>query len=108
MPPTAPMLPVRTTSKYRQRVICQPHRLPAAAARQLCVAKRLPALATACAASTIFSAATPVSAAAYSGVNCAYCALSVAMKLSKVSGRSGCSTLRYSRQFTQSRTNALS
>ena len=41
------------------------------------------------AASTICAAATPVSPAANSGVNCAYCSFSARMKLSNVTARSG-------------------
>jgi hypothetical protein len=82
--------------------------LPAAAARQLCVENRLPARAIARAASTMRSAGTPVSCAAYSGVNCAYSSFSASMKLSNVTRRSGCSACRYSAQFTHFSTNALS
>ena len=78
-----------TTSRYRQRVICQPQRWPAAAARQLCVENAVPAAAIASAASMICSAGTPVSVSANSGVNCAYSSFSAASKLSNVRGRSG-------------------
>ncbi len=87
-------------------MICQPHRCPAAAARQLCVENAVPAEATASAASTIFAAATPVSSSAYSGVNRAYSSLSAVSNASKVRGRSGRSSSRYVSQFTQRFTKA--
>ena len=70
-------------------MICQPHRLPAAADRQLCVLKVPRARPMARAASTICAASTPVSSAANSGVNCAYSSFSATMKLSNVTARSG-------------------
>ncbi len=89
-------------------MICQPHRWPDAAERQLCVAKRLPARATASAAATMEAAATPVSASACSGVNAAYSCFSASMNASKVGSASGRATVRYSRQLTQRRTNSRS
>ena len=67
-PPSVPTEPVRTLSSHRLRVICQPCRLPAAAARQMCEAKAGAAAAISRATSTIVPAGTPVSRSAYSGV----------------------------------------
>src|SRR5687767_14950377 len=67
-PPGVPTEPVRTLSSIRQRVICQPCRLPAAAARQMWEEKAGAAAAMSRTSWTIVSAGAPLSASANAGV----------------------------------------
>src|SRR3954470_2314540 len=59
-PPFVPTDPVRTLISHRLRVTCQPWRLPAAAARQMCELNAGAAAAISRATSTIVCAGTPV------------------------------------------------
>ena len=67
-PPFVPTEPVSTLSSHRLRVTCQPCRLPAAAARQMCEQNAGAAAAIARATSTTVAAGSPHSASANSGV----------------------------------------
>ena len=89
VPPTAPTAPVRALSSMSARVTCQPWRLPAAAARQMCDAKAVPAAAISCAICTTVAAGSPLSCSANSGVYCAYSLRSSRMKFANVGSLPG-------------------
>ena len=108
VPPGVDTAPISTTSSSSARATCQPPRLPAAVLRQMWVASAPPAAPIARAISTIVAAGTPLSSAANSGVYGAYSSSSAVWKLSKVTGRSGRSSRRYSSQFVHFSTNARS
>src|SRR6185436_8169320 len=86
--------------------ICQPHRCPDAAARQLCVEKAVPAEAIASAAAMILWAGMPHSDSPYSGVNWSYSSSNAFSKDSKVRGQSGREASRNVSQFTQRLTDS--
>src|SRR5919202_4860287 len=67
-PPTVPTDPVRTLSSHSARVTCQPCRLPAAAARQMCEQNAGAAAAISRATAMVVAAGTPLSRSANSGV----------------------------------------
>src|SRR5690242_10304138 len=100
VPPGVPTAPTRTTRNCSARATCQPPKLPAAVLRQTCDENAEPALAISRATSIMTFASIPASLAANSGVYCAYCSFKSAMKLWNVCGRSGCSSRKYSSQFT--------
>ncbi len=108
VPPGVATAPTSTTTNSSARATCQPPRLPAAAFRQTCVASAPPARPISRATSTIVAAGTPDSRSANSGLYSAYSSGRSASKVSNVQGRSGCSSRRYSAQFTQRRRNSRS
>ncbi len=108
VPPSVATAPSSAEMRNRVRATCQPPRLPAAADRQTCAAKRVPAPATTSATCASTAASIPDSAAAYSKVNWAYCAASTVSNASKVTGSSGWQARRYSAQFHHRRTNSRS
>jgi hypothetical protein len=107
-PPSVPTEPVSTLSSHSARVTCQPWRLPAAAARQMCEEKAGAAAAISRATATIVAAGTPDSRSAYSGVKRAYSPRSSRRKPSKLGSEPGERCARYVRQLTQRRTKSRS
>ena len=68
VPPSVPTLPVSTTRNCRHRATCQPPRLPADEARQVCEARPPRPLPTAAATSRITCSSRPQIRAASPGV----------------------------------------
>jgi hypothetical protein len=106
VPPGEATAPSRALMRKSVRDTCQPPRLPAAAERQLCVDRAVPAPATISVISRMTSADTPDSAAANSGVYSAYSVERISSNASKVSGAPGWTARRYSFQFHQRRTKS--